>query len=240
MKKIKIAHLYYDLMNLYGENGNVRFLKKKLEDQDVNVEVFFLSLNDEIDFDKYDIFYMGHGSLDNQELVLNDILKYKDDIANAIEEGKYFIITGNALDIFGKTIQSENGSIKDALGVFEYKTKIEEFRIVGEQLYSCDLIKNDLIGFQNRNSVMSECKDNLFTIVKGTGYEPSSNKEGIYYNNFYGTYLLGPILVRNPYFTDHLVMNVCKYLNIKYNKPKINDSSYKAYEEYKKNFYGNE
>ena len=62
MKTIKIAHLYYDLMNLYGENGNVRYLKKKLEDQDVEVKVYFLSVDDEIDFSKYDIYYIGTGS----------------------------------------------------------------------------------------------------------------------------------------------------------------------------------
>ena len=45
MKTIKIAHLYYDIMNLYGENGNVRFLKSKLEEQDIKVDIYFLSLD---------------------------------------------------------------------------------------------------------------------------------------------------------------------------------------------------
>ena len=35
MKTFKIAHLYYDLMNLYGENGNIRYLKNRLEEQDI-------------------------------------------------------------------------------------------------------------------------------------------------------------------------------------------------------------
>ena len=66
MKKIKIAHLYYDLMNLYGENGNVRYLKKKLEEQDFEVSVHFLTVAEDIDFTKYDIYYMGMGSDDNK------------------------------------------------------------------------------------------------------------------------------------------------------------------------------
>ena len=76
MKTFKIAHLYYDLMNLYGENGNIRYLKNRLEEQDINVEVSFLSIEDEIDFNKYDMYYIGSGSEENQLLVLNDLLKY--------------------------------------------------------------------------------------------------------------------------------------------------------------------
>ena len=53
MKKFKIAHLYYDLMNLYGENGNIRYLVKCLEEQGIEVEVHFLSMEEKIDFKKY-------------------------------------------------------------------------------------------------------------------------------------------------------------------------------------------
>ena len=84
--KIKIAHLYYDLMNLYGENGNVRFLKRQLEEQDITTEVHFLSIEDDIKFDKYDVFYIGTGSESNQRLVLNHLMKYKKEIQAAIAD----------------------------------------------------------------------------------------------------------------------------------------------------------
>ena len=69
MKKIKIAHLYYDLMNLYGENGNIRYLVKSLGEQGIDVEVHFLSMEDKIDFKKYDFYYIGMGSEENKMLV---------------------------------------------------------------------------------------------------------------------------------------------------------------------------
>ena len=78
MNKIRIAHLYYDLMNLYGESGNIMALEKAFHDQDMYTEVIKLSVNDKIDFNKYDIYYMGCGSETNQQIVINDILKYKD------------------------------------------------------------------------------------------------------------------------------------------------------------------
>jgi len=52
MNKIRIAHLYYDLMNLYGESGNIMALVKGFDNQDMDTEVIKLSINDRIDFTK--------------------------------------------------------------------------------------------------------------------------------------------------------------------------------------------
>jgi len=240
MKTIKIAHLYYDIMNLYGENGNVRFLKRKLEEIDIKTEVHFLSIEDEINFSKYDFFYIGSGTDNNKEIVLHNILKYKNDIKKAIKNKKFFLITGNAIDLFGKTIQKTDNTIVDALNIFDYIATNEDFRIIEDQYYSCNLIKEKIIGFQNRSSVITPIKNNLFTVINGTGYEPNNKTEGIHYNNFYGTYLLGPLLVRNPYFTDYLVKEICKYADIKYKTSNKEDLSYKAYHEFINNFYKNQ
>ena len=69
MKKFKIAYLYYDLMNLYGENGNIRYLEKKLKEQDIDVQIDLLSIPDKIDYKKYDFYYIGAGSEKNEILV---------------------------------------------------------------------------------------------------------------------------------------------------------------------------
>ncbi len=240
MKKIKIAHLYYDLMNLYGENGNVRYLKKKLEQQGFEAEVHFLTCGEEIDFTKYDFYYIAMGSDDNKMIVLEDILRYKRDIKEAIDDGKYFLVTGNALDLFGEGIISINNELSVALETFKYQVREEDFRVVGEQCYSTSLLDKRIIGFQNRSSVMINVKeDKLFDVVKGTGYGPDQMIEGINSNNFYGTYLLGPILVRNPYFTDYIIEGICKNMDVAYNSD-IDDMAYKAYDEYIKNFYENQ
>lgn len=238
MKTFKIAHLYYDLMNLYGENGNVRFLTKELEKQDFKVEVHFLSLDDEINFANYDFYYIGMGSIENQRIVLEDLIKYKNEINEAINSGKYFLVTGNALDFFGKSITTLDNDTLEGLNTFDYDIVCEEFRIVGPQYYNCKLLDNyKIIGFQNRNSVLTNGDNSLFQVIEGTGYNPKVKEEGITYNNFYGTYLLGPLLVRNPYFTDYLVKKICKENKVKYHKNNENDYVYKAYNEYLNNFY---
>lgn len=237
MKKFKIAHLYYDLMNLYGENGNIRFLVKKLEEQNIDAEVHFLSIEDKIDFDKYDFYYIGMGSSDNATLVLSHLLKYKKDIISAINKNKFFLITGNAIDLFGTSITKLDNKTLKALGIFNYEATEEEFRIVGPQYYESDLIDQKILGFQNRSTVLKNVNEKLFTVIDGTGYSPNDKNEGIHYNNFYGTYLIGPLLVRNPYLCDFFVKEICSYLNIKYQKISTNDFAYRAYHEYIKNFY---
>lgn len=223
MKTIKIAHLYYDLMNYYGEQGNVLALKTAIEYAGFKVNIKTLSVDDEIDFEKYDIFYMGMGTKRNQEIVRKDILKYKDKIENVIDK-KMFIMTGNSYELFGKKIDD-----KKCLGVFNFESKTTD-RIVGEQVFKSDIIKETIIGFQNRFS-SNNIKDNyLFEVIKGTGNDSESKVEGIHKNNFFGTYLLGPILIRNPYFKDALL----KYIGIDKVNTKLVD--YKAYHEYLKNF----
>lgn len=223
MKTIKIAHLYYDLMNYYGEQGNVLALKTAIEYAGFKVNVKTLSVDDEIDFEKYDIFYMGMGTKRNQEIVRKDILKYKDKIENVINK-KMFIMTGNSYELFGKKIDD-----KKCLGVFNFESKTTD-RIVGEQIFKSDIIKETIIGFQNRFSSNNIKDDYLFEVIKGTGNDSESKVEGIHKNNFFGTYLLGPILIRNPYFKDALL----KYIGIDKVNTKLVD--YKEYHEYLKNF----
>ena len=242
MKKFKIAYLYYDLMNLYGENGNVRYLVDKLKEQDIDVIVDNLSIKDKITSD-YDLYYIGAGSEENELIVLEDIKKYKKDIKKAIDSNKHFIVTGNSLDLFGTTITIDGKTI-ESLDIIPYIVNIDtnKERIVGEQYYKCNLINHSIIGFQNRYSVISSINDEvntLFEVIDGVSYdgEYDIKKEGIKYNNFYGTYLIGPFLVRNPYFTDYLIEDICRYLDIKYKKGKRDGYPYLAYNEYLKNFY---
>lgn len=223
MKTIRIAHLYYDLMNYYGEQGNVLALKTSIEFAGLKCIVDTLTVDDNIDFSKYDIFYMGMGTKRNQEIVRKDILKYKDELKKYIDK-KLFIMTGNSFELFGKKIDD-----KACLGIFDFKSNTTE-RIVGEQVFESDIIKEKIIGFQNRYSI-NNIKDNyLFKVITGTGNNLDSSTEGIHINNFFGTYLIGPLLIRNPYFKDELL----KYIGIEKINTKLVD--YKAYHEYLKNF----
>lgn len=208
---IHIAHLYYDLMNLYGESGNVKALKMQLENQGVKVKIDFLTITDYLHFSDYDFIYMGMGTEQNQQLVLKHLLPYKKEIEMAIEKGTFFFITGNALELFGKSIIATK-KIK-ALQIFNFEVKQQGLRIVEECIGYTSFLNKPILGFQNRFGVMIEVKENPFlTLTRGTGYTPKIVKEGIFKNHFFGTYLVGPILIRNPellkYFVKQLILEL--------------------------------
>lgn len=227
MKAIKIAHLYYDLMNLYGEQGNVLALQKAFTNQGVRCDVELLTKGSKIDFSKYEIFYMGMGSEENQEIVRKDILRYKEEIKKYIKK-KTFIMTGNSYELFGTSI---NG--KKALDIFNYNSFSNE-RIVKEQVYKTYVVSDYVIGFQNRGSINDIDENHLFEVIKGSADNKTSCYEGYHIYDFYGTYTIGPLLIRNPHLKNKIVEDVLK--RYEYPFKEINEVDKLAYDEYKKNF----
>lgn len=232
MKKIiKVAHLYYDLMNLYGEVGNIRALKRFIERQDVEVEVHFLTIGDKIDFKKYDFYYIGCGNEESEELVLNDLMKYKDDIEEAIENGKYFLATGNAMELFGRKIRLRNGRSINCLNIFEYQAYENERREVSEILYTYDKMEEDhggnVFGFRNARCNINHNSHRLFEFSNTFNYK-----------NFYAMNFVGPFLIRNPYFTNMIIEKIFK--EKKYPYKEITDTiEFKAYHKFYQNFIAN-
>lgn len=225
---IKILHLYYDIMNMYGESANVRALMHALDKEDVIYKVDFKSLHDDIKIMDYDFIYIGTGLDESYPIVLEDLKRYKEDLSKYIDANKFILVTGNALDLFSD------------LKILKFKSVKEDFRIIGEQVYTTDLIKNYVIGFQNRDTVIKEYSEtSLFKVTTGTGFAPNNKNEGIRKNNFYGTYLLGPLLIRNPYLLEYFTKNLLKSKNIKY-KVMSHDTAYQAYDTYLKNFVNKE
>ena len=240
MKKLNILHLYYDLMNLSGDSGNITAIKHILDEQKVNYSIDKLTINNKIDFDKYDLVYIGHGSYENQEMVRKDILKYKKDILDRIEEGMFFIATGNSYELFGNKIED-----RKCLGFINFdSTKVKEIvsdeelqneeRLVSEAVCKIKGFNYPVIGFYNHGNENNNTNNYLFEVIKGFGNTSTLKVEGVHKYHFYGTYMLGPLLIRNPYLLDKIIKDLLTENNIPY-KP-INSLSHLAYKEYLRNF----
>ena len=223
--KLYIAYLYSDLMNLYGENGNIKALKYAFNSQNVNVIIDSISIGSNFNLDKYDIIYIGSGTENNEDIVLKDIVKHKKEIKEYIENNKFLIATGNSVELFGKSIDD-----KKALNIFKYTSRKLDKRLVGDVFVTDSNISDKIIGFQNRGSII---ENNEYPL-----YEEDENL-GVRYKNFYGSYLLGPILARNPELLKYIVSNVIKMKdeNFKFKSfdLKLNKQAYKTY---LKNYYG--
>lgn len=223
--EITIGHLYYDLMNLYGEIGNIKVLTYHLKNQGIKVNIKNLSIDDDINFDELDLIYIGSGTNNNQLLVLNDILKYKEDIHKYYNDNKFFLITGNAIELFGEQIIDIDNNVHEGLKLFDYYTKENKKRIVNEVYIPSLFTKENILGFNNHFG--SIYKDNI-----------KLDNKFIFNNNFYGTYTLG-LLPRNPsftkYFIKQLIINKNKKFKIKDFNFKLDKKAYTNFITFKSN-----
>ena len=220
---IKILHLYYDLLNLSGEQGNILALKKAFNNQNVEVKLYCLSVDDKIKFNDYDLIYMGNGSNSNFSIALEDIKKYKKELKKYIDNNGYVIATGNSYLLFGEKINDI-----ECLGIFDYYAKWTN-RTAHECLMKM-LNQKDIIGFQNRDYVVNINRNHLFKVKDGICDNLKSENEGYHENN------LGPLLIRNPHLTNMIVKDILEKNNLVFHDDEfklLND----AYNEYIKNFY---
>ena len=198
---MKIEILYSEVANLFGDMANVRYLEKCLPE----AKFIYTSLNSKPKFISEDIslVYMGPMSEHSQELVIDKLSKYKKEIKAAIDNKVNFLVTGNALEIFGKYIENEDGSRVEGLGLFNIYTK----RDMMHRYNSIELGKFkdlEIVGFKSSFTQSYGDAPKFLKMVRGYGNSKDSDVEGIFKNNFIATSLLGPILIINPYFTKYL------------------------------------
>lgn len=203
MKTINIAYLYSDLCNIFGEKYNIKALEKYITLAGGKVKVDYLTLKDKIDFSKYDVFYLSSSRKYTENLILDDLLKYKDDIIRVIKKGTLFIVLGNSMELFGKKIRTNRGKSINTLGIFSYQTREEKNYIVMDCFYDYDKL--------NSNKTIISLKNKNTNIVHNDAKRMFMLSDSFNDLNFFAMQLVGPILVRNPYLTIYLVKRLFEY-----------------------------
>lgn len=202
-EKLKIEILFPEFCNLYGDISNMKYLKKCLPNADF-IETAF---DEEPCFanEKVNFIYLGPMTENMQEKVIKKLKPYKDRIEELIEENVIFLITGNAIEIFGKYIENEDGSKIEALGIFDIYAKRDMLHRYNS-IFIGKWENIDIVGFKSQFTfAYGNNEENYFAKVeKGVGLNKKSKFEGIMKNNFIATYLIGPILILNPLFTEKL------------------------------------
>jgi CobQ-like glutamine amidotransferase family enzyme len=209
-ESFKILHLYHDLMNLYGNWANVVVLQRELVARGYEASIEKKSVGDVIDFDAYDFVLIGSGTERSQLACMRDLAQYKDAFISRIEAGIPVLVTGNSHELFGKTVTDALGNRHEMLGLLDFETVQLSKRVTGDCVCKATFLQEKLIGFINRagGDQVGDI-ERPFYIEPGEGANYKATKEGIMYKNLLGTYMTGPILVRNPpvlkYFADILI-----------------------------------
>lgn len=202
---MNILHLYPNLMNLYGDYGNITVLIDHLKDLGIEVNLDKKEVTDLIDFNKYDFIYMGSGTEENEMIALQELKKYKVFLNNYCKQGKAGLFTGNAMELFGNKINEE-----EALGFVDFNVSITDKRYTGDVILKNDYL-GEVVGFINRSSIIDGGRDNsLFTYEFRYNNLPDNDYEGFRYHNIFGTHVIGPVLVKNPKFMKYILQLLAK------------------------------
>lgn len=203
-ENLKIEILFPEFCNLYGDISNMKYLKKCLP----NANFIETAFDDEPLFSKEDVnlIYLGPMTESMQEKVITKLKPYKEKIKELIEKNVVFLITGNALEIFGEYIENEDGSKIEALGIFNIYSKRDMLHR-HNSLFIGEFEDIEIVGFKSQFTMCYGDNSNKYfaKVQKGIGINKDSNLEGIKENNFFGTYLIGPILILNPLFTKKII-----------------------------------
>lgn len=202
-----IEFLYPTVASLYGEHGNLTYLRQTFP------EATFVS-TDFTDTPRFlsgevDLVYIGPMSERSQRKIMNILRPYVARIRELIENGQYFLVTGNAVDMFGTSIEYEDIGVVEALNLFPFTSKLT---MLGR--FNCMVMGTfegmKLVGHKTQFSMSyGDFKENMFFKVdKGIGMNPKTMEEGIRYHNFFATQMIGPMLVLNPHFTQWLFNRV--------------------------------
>lgn len=213
---LKIEVLFPEICNLFGNMYNIKYLEKSVQD----IEIIYTSLTDTPKFvdEKVDMIYMAPMTENSQELVIEKLKPYTGKIKELIEQNQLFLVIGNALEIFGKYIENEDGSRIEGLGITDLYAKRDMMHRYNS-LFLGKIEDIKIVGFKSQFAMSygDNSSNYLFDALKGPGINEASKFEGIRINNFMGTYVLGPILVLNPYFTKYLLKLIgIKDINLAY------------------------
>lgn len=204
--KLTVAHVYPDLLNLYGDSGNVLCIKKRCEWRGIECDVRNFEAGSQFDFGNCDIVFIGGGQDREQQLVLRSLgVKNAERLADAVENKTVLAICGG-YQLLGKYYETSSGTRLDFTGILDFYTVGRQNRFIGNYEFKTSE-KLRIIGFENHSgrTYLGNGVEPLGRIIKGFGNNGRDKTEGVRYKNTFCTYSHGPLLPKNPDFADMLI-----------------------------------
>ncbi len=203
--KLTIGHLYPDLLNLYGDQGNIKCLMRRLQWRGIEAEVKPFLSGESLDFADLDVVLLGGGSDREQELVCRQLGEIRRDFGSYVEDGGVVLAVCGGYQILGDYYRTAEKEIP-GLGILPAYTKWEPRRLVGNIILDSPLSLAPVVGFENHGGRTYIGEGAPFgRVLFGYGNTRTSGYEGLRYKNVIGTYLHGPLLPKNPEICDYLL-----------------------------------
>ena len=208
--KLKLCHLYPDLLNLYGDRGNILALMRRASLRGIDLTVDAITLGEKFDPLHYDMVFLGGGQDAEQNILRKDFVTEKGNaVKEAVAADKVFLCICGGYQMMGLYYEEHDGVKIDCLGALNLWTVGKKNRFIQDTVYSCDFLPGDglLLGFENHSgrTYLGEGVKPLAKVLSGDGNNGEDGFEGAVYRNVYCTYSHGSFLPKNPAMTDYLL-----------------------------------
>lgn len=206
---MKLYHLFPDLMNLYGDYGNLLVLKDALARCGVEGEIVPVSPGDAPDPAPGDLLYMGPGTEPARDKALEHLRPMLPILRSALERHIPMLFTGNSWLTLGHGLTTGRGQVLEGLALAEFTAVETDSRYTGDAIAQCveeSLPHDPVVGFQNRCDQVRGVTAPLFSMIMGQGNCPEEPGEGLHAGSLLCTHLTGPLLVKNPHLLAYLTL----------------------------------
>lgn len=207
---INIAHLYPELLNIYGDKGNITAIVKRCQWRDIGVNLHEINPGADIDPDLYDFYFIGGGQDQQQIMVASELQRQAKNLREAADNNAVFLAICGGYQLLGHYYKPHQGDKIPGISIMDAYTVAGNTRYIGNVTIETNIAAletNTLVGFENHSGLTYLQGDTkpLGTVVVGNGNNGKDKSEGGICKNIFGTYLHGSLLPKNPHFTDYLI-----------------------------------
>jgi len=212
--EIKICHIYPDVLNLYGDLGNIITLQKRLLWRGIKASVTPVRIGEALKLASFDIAFIGGGQDFEQEILMGDLhgLGKDKELRAAIEDGLTALAICGGYQMLGAYYETHEGNRCDFIGALDFYTVGASERMIGNYMFSCGGEIGEVVGFENHSGKtrLGAGVSPLGTVITGFGNNGEDKTEGARYKNVFGTYSHGPLLPKNPRLADVILKTALK------------------------------
>ncbi|MEG0303538.1 MurT ligase domain-containing protein [Gordonibacter sp.] len=207
-----VAHLFPDLLNLYGDGGNVAVLERRARDRGIPVEVRRVNHGDTIDFTQVDLVFLGGGPDREQRLASEELGRMKEGLHAYVEDDGVLLAICGGYQLLGRTWLLGDEEV-DGLSIVDMTTGRAPGgsgdRLTGNIVLHSSLAARPVVGYENHagRTHLGQGVEAFGEVASGAGHGNNGDDkgDGVLYRNVVGTYLHGPLLPKNPEVADALL-----------------------------------
>ena len=203
---LRIAHMYPELLNLYGDGGNVITLVKRCLWRGIEVEVVPVRYGERPSFSDVDIAFIGGGTDREQRIVCDELLSVGAELGSYVDDGGVLLAVCGGYQLLGHSYLMGDEAV-EGLGLVDFHTDRGTPRLIGDIVVDTVLTPTPVVGYENHGgrTHLAPGVAPLGRVRVGFGNDGESGEEGCLFKNVVGTYVHGPLLPKNPGVADWLI-----------------------------------